>query len=237
LLVVVSLAELLTLVTTTKIMSEEYLRFKLFPDKATAEDFAEVLKQTGIDYHVEEDTLVFDPSYANNPLSKEYAIMVKQPDFKAALHAYDEYFARQLNHVPEDYYLYAFTNDELLEILAKPDEWGAFDYQLAQALLKERGIEVSKEKTERLKAERYKEIAQPESEPVKNIVGYYIVSVLFFPIGLIIGWVWGYSKKQLPDGHRVSNYNSVVQKHGRTIFLISIILFALTVILRIIDVR
>jgi len=218
-------------------MSEEYLRFKLFPDKATAEDFADVLKQTGIDYHVEEDTLVFDPSYANNPLSKEYAIMVKQVDFKAASHAYDEYFARQLNDVPEDYYLYAFNNDELLEILAKSDEWGAFDYQLAQALLKQRGIEVSKEKTERLKAERYKEIAQPESEPVKNIIGYYIVSVLFFPIGLIIGWVWGYSKKQLPDGHRVSNYNSVVQKHGRIIFLISIILFALTVILRVFDVR
>lgn len=218
-------------------MGEEFLRFKLFPDKATAEDFADVLKQTGIDYHVDEDTLVFDPSYANNPLSKEYAIMVKQVDFKAASRAFDEYFARQLNDVPEDYYLYAFNDDELLEILAKPDEWGAFDYQLAQALLKQRGIEVSKEKTERLKAERYKEIAQPESEPVKNIIGYYIVSVLFFPIGLIIGWVWGYSKKQLPDGHRVANYNSAVQKHGRIIFLISIILFALTVILRVFDVR
>ncbi|MBO9681186.1 MAG: hypothetical protein J7502_00710 [Flavisolibacter sp.] len=218
-------------------MNGEYLRFKLFPDKQTAEDFAEVLKQNNIEYQIEEDALVFDPSYANNPLSKDYVILIKQSDFKLASYTYDEYFAEQLSEVPEDYYLYSFTDDELQEILAKPDEWGSFDYQLAKELLMQRGIEVSKEKTERMKAERYKEIAQPEGESVKNIVGYYIVSILFFPIGLIIGWVWGYSKKQLPDGYRVSAYNSSVQMHGRTIFLISIILFVLTVILRIVNVR
>jgi hypothetical protein len=111
----------------------------LFPDKATAEDFAEVLKQNGIEYHIEEDSLVFDPSYANNPLSTNYVITMKQGDFKAASHAYDEYFAKQLHNVPEDYYLHTFTNDELLEVLAKPDEWDSFDYQLAQEILKNKG--------------------------------------------------------------------------------------------------
>lgn len=127
-------------------MSEDYLRFKLFPDKETAESFAEVLQQNGIDHQIEEDAMVFDPSYANNPLSKDYVILLKQPDFKRASVAYDEFFAKQLNAVPEDYYLYGFSDNELMEILAKPDEWGAFDYQLAQVLLKERGIEVSREK-------------------------------------------------------------------------------------------
>jgi hypothetical protein len=223
-------------------MNQEYLRFKLFPDKATAEDFAEVLKQNGIDYQIDEDALVFDPSYANNPLSTDYAIMIKQSDFKQASHAYDEYFARQLDEVPDDYYLFSFTDDELLEILAKPDEWGSFDYQLAKDLLKKRGVDVTKEKTERLKADRYYQLAQPEGESVKNIVAYYIVSILvvlifFFPIGMIIGWVWGYSKKQLPDGYKVYNYNETVRDHGRNIFLISMILFVLTVILRVIGVR
>lgn len=137
---------------------------------------------------------------------------------KKATLAYEEYFAKQLDNVPEDYYLLTFTNDELLEIVAKPDEWGAFDYQLAQKLLKERGVDITKEKTDRLKADRYKELAKPEGEPAKNIVGYYIISILFFPVGLIIGWVWGYSKKQLPDGYKVYTYNNSVRNHGRTIF-------------------
>ena len=104
-------------------MIEEYLRFKLFPDKPTAEDFAEVLKQNNIDYKIEEDSLVFDASFANHPLARDYVIAVKQSDFKSASIAYDDYFARRLNDVPADYYLLQFSADELLDILAKPDEW------------------------------------------------------------------------------------------------------------------
>jgi len=121
-------------------MNEEYLRFKLFTDKTTAEDFAEVLKQNAIDYKIEEDSLVFDASFANHPLARDYVIAIKQSDFKNASNAYDEYFAKQLNDVPADYYLLQFSDDELLDILARPDEWGAFDYQLATELLKKRAL-------------------------------------------------------------------------------------------------
>ena len=34
-------------------MNEEYVRFKLFPDKHIAEDFTEVLKQNGIEHRIE----------------------------------------------------------------------------------------------------------------------------------------------------------------------------------------
>jgi hypothetical protein len=51
-------------------MSDHYLRFKSFPDKLTAEDFAEVLKGKDISYFIEVDELVFDPSYANHPLNR-----------------------------------------------------------------------------------------------------------------------------------------------------------------------
>jgi len=217
-------------------MNEEYLRFKLLPDKQTAEDFAEVLRQNNIDYKIEEDALVFDASFANHPLARDYVIAVKQSDFKNASAAYDEYFAKQLNDVPADYYLLQFSDDELLEILAKPDEWGAFDYQLATALLKKRGVDINMQKTDRLKADRYYELARPEGENATNIVGYYIVSILFFPVGWIIGWIWGYSKKQLPDGYRVYAYNEKVRLHGRIILLISIVVPVLTVILRMLDV-
>jgi hypothetical protein len=220
-----------------KIMREEYLRFKLFQDRQTAEDFAEVLKQNNIDYKIDEDSLMFDASFANHPLARDYVIAVNQTDFKKASSAYDEYFAKQLNDVPADYYLLQFSDDELLDILAKPDEWGAFDYQLSTALLKKRGIDINREKTDRLKADRYYELARPEGEDAKNIVGYYIVSIFFFPVGWIIGWIWGDSKKQLPDGYRVYAYNEKVRLHGRTILLISIVLPVLTVILKILDVR
>src|SRR5918993_2096184 len=137
-------------------MTDAYVTFKTFNDKETAEDFADVLKQASVDFFIEEDALVFDPSYANNPLNKDYAIKVKQAQFKAAEKAYDRYFEGMLDKVPDDYYLFSFTDDELKEILAKPDEWGSFDYQLSQKILKQRGIIISPEEKQALKSERYK---------------------------------------------------------------------------------
>ena len=217
-------------------MTETFVTFKTFNDKETAEDFSEVLKQASIDFFIEEDALVFDPSYANNPLNKDYAIKVKQTQFKTAEKAYDSYFELLLDKTPEDYYLFSFTDDELKEILAKPDEWGTFDYQLSQKILKQRGIIISQEEKQALKSERYKALRKPEQETKSNIVAYYIVGILFFPVGIIIGWVWGYSTKVLPDGKKIRAYDKNTQSHGQTIFIIAICLFVLTILSKVLGI-
>ena len=199
-------------------MSDLYLRFKSFPDKFAADDFAEVLKGKDISYFIEVDELVFDASYANHPLNRDYVLRIRQADFEKAHNAYNEYFEDKLDLVDQDYYLFSFTVDELREIISKPDEWGSFDYQLALKLLKEKGLPVSEEQRQSLKDERNKELEQSEGEPVSNILGYYIVSIFFFPIGFVIGWIWAFSKKTLPNGKIIPVYNKEVQKHGRIIY-------------------
>ena len=115
------------------------------------------------------------------------------------------------------------------EIIAKPDEWGSFDYQLAQKILKEKGMEVSEEQIQVLKDLRHKELAEPEKETATNIGLYYILTLILFPIGIIIGWVWAYSKKTLPNGQRVYAYNKAVQGHGKRILTIGTIMFILSI--------
>lgn len=214
-------------------MSADYITFKIFPDKDSAEDFSEVLSLEGINYEIEEDSLVFDPSYANHPLNRDYIIKIQRADLKPATKAYHEYFENQLDQAPPDYYLYSFTNEELEEILAKPDEWGTFDYLLSRKILGQRGVDFSMQKLELLKSERYKQLAKPETEKIANIAAYYFISLLIAPIGIIIGWIWGYSKKQLPDGYKIYAYNKVVQKHGRIIFFICTFLFLTGIVLRV----
>jgi hypothetical protein len=219
----------------SKHMSTGYITFKVFPDKVSAEDFSEVLRHAGIPYEIEEDSLVFDPSYANNPLSRDYIIKIMQSHLKTATKAYTEYFESELDQAPSDHYLFGFTNQELEEILAKPDEWGGFDYLLSIKILKQRGIEFTDDKLETLRSERYKILAKPETEKISNIAAYYLISILIVPVGIIIGWIWGYSKKQLPDGNKIYAYNKVVQRHGRIILFICAVLFVIVVIVRIIN--
>ena len=217
-------------------MKDSYVTFKVFNDKELAEDFSEILKNRSIAFFIEEDALVFDPSYANNPLNKDYAIKLKQKDFEVATLAYENYFENMLDKAPPDYHLFSFDDNELQEIITKPDEWGSFDYQLAQRILKERAIIISVEEIQFLKSERYKELRKPEQETKSNIVGYYIVGILFSPVVIIIGWVWSYSTKVLPDGKKIRAYDKNTQAHGQMILIIAVCLFILTILSKILGI-
>jgi hypothetical protein len=95
--------------------------------------------------------------------------------------------------------------------LRKPDEWGSFDYQLALKLLKEKGLPVSEEQKQSLKDERIKALEQAEGEPASNILGYYIVSILFFPVWICDRVDLGIFKKTLPNGRIIPVYNNEVK--------------------------
>ena|SRR5215211_6634070 len=214
-------------------MSDRFLTFKVFSDSETAQDFADILRQKDIPYFIEEDALVFDPSYANNEFNKDYRLKLRQQDFERANKALQDYYNSHLDNVNKDYYLFEFTDQELHEIIAKPDEWGHFDYQLAQKLLADRGKEIKPEETQELKSKRIDELTKPEIVKNSSIIWAYILCLFLFPIGLFMGWNWGYSKKTLPNGQRVYVYDYNAQKHGRRIFTIGMILLVLSILFRI----
>ncbi|HEX2607490.1 MAG TPA: hypothetical protein VHK91_08925 [Flavisolibacter sp.] len=213
-------------------MNDSYRTFKTFPDAETAHDFSEVLKSSGIPFFVEENALTFDPSYANNPLNKDYGVKILPSDFDRANKALAAYYAAQPD-AAEDYYLYQFSSEELKDILKKPDEWGNYDYQLAQKILQSRGVVITDEERESWKTERLRLLAQPEKERSSNVIGYYILGILFSPVGLIIGWIWSRSKKTLPDGRSVYAYEANIRKHGGIIFTIAAILLLLTILAKV----
>jgi hypothetical protein len=215
-------------------MTDTFLTFKVFSDKETAQDFAEVLKQNDIPYFIEEDALVFDPSYANNEFNKDYRLKLSHQDFERADKVLQDYYNSQLDKVDKDYYLFDFTDEELQEIITKPDEWGHFDYQLARKLLADRGKEFNPQKTQELRDKRINELSTPDTVKRSSIIWGYVLCFFFFPLGLFMGWNWGYSKKTLPNGQRVYMYDQYGQKHGRRIFAMGIILLVLSILFKII---
>ncbi len=52
----------------------------------------------------------------------------------------EAFYEKQLQEVDPDYYLFAFTDAELLDILSKPDEWGHFDYSGVKLLSHHNGL-------------------------------------------------------------------------------------------------
>lgn len=120
-------------------MNESFLTFKKFKDPELAKVISDQLKQNNIEFLLEDNPKFFDPTFANNAFDPYIFIKIKPEDFTKATEALEEYYEMSLNHVESDYYLFEFTDDELFEIISKPDEWGPFDYQLSKKILSDRG--------------------------------------------------------------------------------------------------
>ena len=202
-------------------MKDKYLTFQKFNDIGLANEIAERLKQNNIDYLLEDNQKMFDPSFANNTIEPEISLKLKPADFSIANSALEKYYESLIDTVDKDYYLFEFTDEELIEIISKPDEWGHFDYQLAKKILKDRGKEIKPEIAELLRSQRNKDLAKPDI-PHKYWIYFGYFSALFGGIfGIIIGWTLAYFKKTLPNGQRVYAYSERERDHGTIMFLIS----------------
>jgi len=224
-------------------MEPEFITYQKFNDPALADELAGQLEQHGIAYQIEEQSLTFNITFVlNDPLQKEYAVKIKSADFEKVNQLLKDDENKNIEDVDKDYYLFSFTDDELIDVVTKADEWSAFDVVLARKLLTERGKDISEAAISVINEQRLEELKKPESSQLSWIIVGYLIAlgditiafgVIIWPffvcaIGLFIGWHLASYKKTLPDGERVFGYNQTDRMHGKRIFYLGITVFVLS---------
>ncbi len=179
-------------------MENQFLVFQQFSDAAVADAVASVLKQNGIEFLLSDNHKILDPAYTNNALTVDISLQIKKDDFIKARTCLEEFYKTQVDNVDEDYYLFQFTDEELMELVAASDEWGYLDYQLALKILKDRGIEISPGVIDLLKSRRIKELEKPDHVPYMFCtLGIFRPYWVVF-LALLLGWALPITKKHYP---------------------------------------
>lgn len=215
-------------------MEENYSIFRKFPTLEQATELKDLLNENGIKSILADNVPPVDVTFSGSTLNYQVEIRIKQSDFKTAEEILEQNAGELIDQVDKDYYLFEFTDEELYEILLKSDEWNAFDYTLAQKILKQRGKSVDKELLNSLKNERLKDLAKPEGNQKPWIIGGYVFSILGGFLGLIIGYFLWTSKKTLPNGQKVYSYSENDRKHGKYIFYIGLIIAPTALLLKVV---
>ncbi|HSF44636.1 MAG TPA: hypothetical protein VLA58_01455 [Chitinophagaceae bacterium] len=206
-------------------MTKEFVTFQLLHNRQIAEEIGSILHQEGIGYEIVENKRYFDPSFAFNKVDPEINLKLAADDFIKARNVLERVYAKQLSEVDPGYYLFKFKDDELLEIIRRPDEWGIFDHALAKRILSDRGIAVPDEAASEVMSARLQELRKPESvEPLWIGLGYMLALAGGF-FGILMGWLFSNMKKTLPNGERVFVYNDADRRHGRRILKLGLIVF------------
>jgi hypothetical protein len=211
----------------------EFVTYKKLFERERVDALTNILNDNGIEFEIAEDRDSLDSLYGDNHLSKQFFIKIKKEDFAKADTILLSESAKELETVEKDHYLFSFTDEELFDILTKPDEWNEFDYQLAEKILKERGKDISTDTINLLKQQRIKELAKPEESQRSWIYAGYLFAFLGGLLGIFIGWHLSTFKKTLPNGERVFGYSKIDQQHGNRISIIGIVMFVIWVAIRI----
>jgi hypothetical protein len=194
---------------------------------------AGMLDRHGIVYEIEEQSSLFNPTFYADETAKDYEVKISPDDFIRVSELLKAEDTESVEAADSEHYLFKFTNEELKDLLGKPDEWSSFDYLLALKILKERGVEMNEQTIAQLNEQRLNELKKAEPPQTTWIVLGYICAILGGLIGIFIGWHLANSNKTLPTGEKVYSYNDSDRAHGKRIFYLAIAGFLFALYMRI----
>lgn len=205
-----------------------FLNFKTYKNKHELEGICVELKRNSITYEIDDNGNSLDANFGNNEFNSSIILKLKSVDFQKANKIIEHLKEQQISiELNESHFLNEFTNDELIDVVKKRDEWGDDNFVLAKNILKSRNINLEQEYLEQLKNERIVELSRPDSfsfEKFKYLKRLgYVSGFLAGPIGFLIGYHLLTFKKVLPNGESVYAYTEEDRKHGRIIIFVGCI--------------
>ncbi len=202
----------------------EYLTFRKYATAEEALSMQEFLQAGDIPAVLEETPVMLDQQLIGQHFDNTFLLKIPAALFSAA-----DALIRQLQTTDDedadpDYYLLAFSEAELREVIEKKDEWGEYDYALALKLLEKKGVTFTPAQLAYLDRQRKEQLARPEAIGRLWLwIGFlsaFIGGLLGFFIG---GFLW-YTKKTLPDGTRVYAYTPAIRKQGTVMLCVGTVM-------------
>lgn len=236
------------------------MNLESFGNPQDAEAVAQLLEENKIEYNV-----IDDANSSGDPLGLDFQnrgastvilqVQVKDIDAARLLLETSMKAGEDPAVVEGGEYLESFNDEELLEILKKPDEWNQVDFALALKLLKDRGKEYSEEDLKRFYEERLETLKKPlavkgASFALASVGALFAIFcgvmnfariadakylyVLMFAflvacLSFISGWNWTFRRKRLPSGEKIFVYEEGLRRRSRFVLAFSIVALLLIV--------
>ena len=214
-------------------MSNSFVVFRKYSSLQQAKEVSAILKENGIEIHFTDNIPQVDSNVMGTSYSIEYEVKIKPSDFTKAEKILSENAEKQINQLEKDHYIFSFSDEELYEILLKPDEWNEMDYAMAKKILETKGKSIDESMLHALKKQRISDLAKPEENQQSWIYAGYFFAIIGGFLGIVIGYVLTTSKKTSPNGERVFSYSEKDRNSGKTILYLSLVFFPLYILLRV----
>ncbi len=220
--------------------------FRKLNKKEDLEDILEILKENDISYRARENKAMLDSVIIGQALNENFWIEIFDYEFKRANQILEA--AASSNYSQEDisqHYLNELDDDELMEVLTKPDEWNQDATVMAKLILENRGKSVNERQIKQTIDDRLVEMKQPKSASLFARLGFIVLALVcgYFSHRILVmagvgsmvcvltGFYYATFKETAPDGERYLAFDSSTRQYGWILIGIAILAFLLALLL------
>ena len=163
----------------------EFATYQQFFSAEEAEGVIAILKAHDIPYSFKQNKPRFDKLIIGENLNEQWDLSIPQHEFSRVNDLLLANTTVNLDELEKDHYLFAFSHEELQNIIQNPDEWGRHDYLVAVELLKQRGENVSKEQLQEFREKKMEVLAKPP----KKVPLFWLIAAYALPVlALLLIW-------------------------------------------------
>lgn len=188
-----------------------FLTYSKFHSHQEAQELINLLDKSGIEYYVDHERDVLDKIYTGESFDPMISIKIREDRFEELNAILLTEAESELTDIDPDYYLFSFTNQELLDVVNNRNEWNYFDQALAKKLLSERRIDIPIRTEKSSDAKIYSQIHLTDTW----LIVEYLLSIVFSFAGIVIGLATIFAYKTLRSGEKVKIYDEPTRLHGR----------------------
>lgn len=202
----------------------EFLTYKKYKSQEESSFLTDLLEKNKLEFRVVNIAPSLDITFTGyNEFDDKIAIKLKPEDFIKANELLVKNADSVIDTLDKDHYLFGFSDEELIEILERFDEWSETDFLLAKKILLQRGHKITSENIEKLRCDRIEELKQPEKGQKGWMLFGFICAAFGGLLGIFIGYFHFRFKKRILTGERVYAYDLKTRKLGLRMLIIGAI--------------
>jgi len=183
-----------------------FVDYKVFSSQDLAIDFTTLLESNEIAYEIDDSSMRFSLIPLEN-LNGKVIVRIQDYDVQKA----DNLVLKQTTQMDKGHYLFTFSNEDLIDVIANPMDWTTKEVSIADFIIKQRCIVVSDQDIqlakERCLIEKQKEKSDIKEKPISKAHNWFLaiglISILnTFLIAGKLGFVFifGLGYTQFVDG-------------------------------------
>lgn len=202
--------------SSTRLLDTELLRSTSATEIQAARD---VLKLAGIACRIAGTKAGFDiMEIGRDGGPSDHLLLVAAGDLKQASEAMEASFAN--TPLPEGHFLATATDEEVLEVLAAPEDWSFFDLAYARRLARERQINAADVAGKR--TAHVAELKEGRPAPAMLVRLGWILALTGSGLGILIGVALVISTEKTPHGE-FPKYDRASRESGASMAFVSVV--------------